>query len=133
MSSPSLPLGARLDFIAYVGQLAVPPIVLGATASAVVTGRRRPLISLVAGYLGVSALLGWDALRWERRADGRALPAWERLKRTMRVSLFNGLWLVAVPRALADLAFRGGPIRYVKMDHAVETKSDGALPMDRTR
>jgi hypothetical protein len=76
--------------------------------------------SIVAGYLGVSALLGWDSLRWEKREDGRALSSAERVKRTMRVSLFNGLWLAAVPRALADLAFRRGPIRYVKMDHRGE-------------
>jgi hypothetical protein len=35
----------------------------------------------------------------------------------VRVSIFNGLWLVVVPRALADLVFRRGPIRYTKMEH----------------
>ncbi len=118
VASPRLSVGARLDFVTYVGQLAVPPIVLGAAASSVITGRRRPLIAIVAGYLGVSALLGWDALRWESRAGGGPLATRERLKRAFRVSLFNGLWLVAVPRALADLAFRRGPIRYVRMEHS---------------
>jgi hypothetical protein len=82
-----------------------------------VTGRRRGLISIVVGYLGISAFLGWDALRWERRADGMPLRWGERLARSLRVSLFNGLWLVVVPRALVDLALRRGPIEYVKMDH----------------
>jgi 1,2-diacylglycerol 3-beta-glucosyltransferase len=117
VTSSQLSLGARLDFVAYVGQLAVPAVVLGAATAAVVTGRRRSLLSIVAGYLGVSALLGWDALRWERRLDGRPLGAAERIWRSARVSLFNGLWLMVVPRALFDLAFRRGPIRYVKMDH----------------
>jgi 1,2-diacylglycerol 3-beta-glucosyltransferase len=117
VTSSELPIGARLDFVAYVGQLAVPPIVLGAAAGALVTGRRRGLIAMVVGYLGISGLLGWDALRWERRPDGRALAGGEKLRRALRVSVFNGLWLLVVPRALADLAFRRGPIRYVKMDH----------------
>ena len=74
VASPRLSVGARLDFVTYVGQLAVPPIVLGAAASSVITGRRRTLASIVAGYLGVSALLGWDALRWESGAGGRHSP-----------------------------------------------------------
>lgn len=117
VTSSDLPIGARLDFCAYVAQLAVPPVVLGAAAAAVVTGRRRSVLSIVAGYLGISALLGWDSLRWEKRPDGQPLGSGERLRRGLRVSLFNGLWLLVVPRALADLALRHGPIRYVKMDH----------------
>jgi hypothetical protein len=83
----------------------------------VATGRRRSLLSIVAGYLGISALLGWDALRWERRSDGMTLEARERFWRALRISLFNGLWLLVVPKALLDLALRRGPIQYVKMDH----------------
>jgi len=128
VASPRLSAGARLDFVTYVGQLAVPPIILGAAASAAVTGRRRALASILGGYLGTSALLGWDALRWESHADGGALTASERLRRTLRVSLFGGVWIVAVPRALAALAFRRGPIPYVKMDHrgASNAESDPA-------
>ena len=117
IASSELSVGARLDFAVYAGQLAVPPVVLGTAAVSIVNGRRRSLLSIVAGYLGISALLGWDALRWERRSDGRPLGFDERLRRTVRVSLFNGLWLLVVPRALADVAFRRGPIRYVKMQH----------------
>jgi 1,2-diacylglycerol 3-beta-glucosyltransferase len=117
IGSRRLTAGARLDFITYVGQLAVPPIVLGAAASAALTGRSRTLASLIGGYASAGALLGWDALRWETRPDGRPLCIPERLGRTVRVSIFNGLWLAAVPRALADLAFRRGPMRYTKMEH----------------
>ena len=82
---------------------------------------------MVAGYMGISALLGWDALRWARRADGTAIGGSERFFRALRVSLFNGLWLFVVPRALLDLGLRRGPIRYVKMDHAgAGDPSDGA-------
>jgi len=115
--SSKLPLAARLDFAAYVGQLAVPIVVVGAATSAAVTGRKRSLVSILAGYLGISALLGWDALRWERRTDGSSLGTMERLARTLRVTVFNAFWLAVVPRALLNLAFRRGPIRYVKMEH----------------
>ncbi len=117
ITSGRLSVAARLDFVAYVGQLAVPVVVAGAAVSAAVTGRRRGLVSIVAGYLGVSALLGWDALRWERGRDGGPLGWGERARRTVRVSLFNSLWLLVVPRALADLVFRRGPIHYTKMEH----------------
>jgi 1,2-diacylglycerol 3-beta-glucosyltransferase len=117
MTSGRLSVAARLDFVAYVGQLAVPVVAAGAAASAAVTGRRRSLFFILAGYLGVSGLLGWDSLRWERGLDGRPLDRGERARRTVRVSLFNGLWLLVVPRALVDLAFRRGPIRYTKMEH----------------
>jgi 1,2-diacylglycerol 3-beta-glucosyltransferase len=117
MTSGRLTVAARLDFVAYVGQLAVPVVVAGAAVSAAVTGRRRSLVSIIAGYLGVSALLGWDSLRWERGLDGSPLGWGERARRTVRVSVFNGLWLLVVPRALVDLAFRRGPIRYTKMVH----------------
>ena len=117
VTSSKLPVAARLDFVTYVSQLAVPPVVLGAAAAAVVTGRRRGVLSIAAGYLGISAVLGWDALRWERRPDGRLLGAGERLGRAVRVALFNSLWLLVVPRALIDLGLRRGPIRYIKMEH----------------
>jgi hypothetical protein len=117
MTSGRLTVAARLDFVAYVGQLAVPVVVAGAAVSAAITGRRRGLISIIAGYLGVSVLLGWDSLRWERGLDGSPLGCGARARRSARVSLFNGLWLLVVPRALVDLAFRRGPIRYTKMEH----------------
>ena len=121
ISSRRLSVTSRLDFAIYVGQMAVPTVVAGAAASVAVTGRKRPLIAIIAGYLGVSAVLGWDSLRWERRPDGRPLGNGERLCRAFRVSLFNGLWLLVVPRALLNLGTRCGPIRYEKMEH------DGAL------
>ncbi len=117
VTSRQLSIGARLDFAAYVGQLAVPAVVMGAAAAALITGRRRGLVSMLAGYLGISAFLGWDALRWEERPGGEPLSPAARISRSARISFFNGLWLLVVPRALANLAVRRGPVRYVKMDH----------------
>jgi glycosyltransferase involved in cell wall biosynthesis len=117
VTSPKLSVAERLDFVAYAGQLAVPAVVFGAAAAAAATGRRRGLVSIVAGYLGVSAFLGWDALRWEKSSDGGPLATPERLRRAARVSLFNGLWLLVVPTALLDVVIRRGPVRYVKMEH----------------
>ena len=81
------------------------------------TGRRRALLALLAGYLGVGAGLGWDALRWESRPEGGALGGGERARRSLRVALFNAFWLAVVPRALLNMALRGGPVRYEKMAH----------------
>ncbi len=131
VTSGRLPVGARLDFVAYVGQLAVPVVVAGAAVSAAISGRRRGFVSIVAGYLGVSALLGWDALRWDRGRDGGRLGYAERARRVLRVSVFNGLWLLVVPRALADLAFRRGPIRYEKMEHDGVGDPAAAFEADR--
>jgi glycosyltransferase involved in cell wall biosynthesis len=117
LTSRRLSTAARLDFAAYTGQLVVPGVVMGAAAAAAVTGRRKGFLSIVVGYLGISAFLGWDSLRWQMAANGGPLGAAERLSRAARVSIFNGLWLLAVPRALLDLAFRRGSIRYVKMEH----------------
>ena len=117
LSSARLSAASRLDFVAYVGQLAVPAVVVGAAAATAVTGRKRSLVALLAAYLGISAGLGWDALRWETRPDGRALGGAERARRALRVSLFNALWLAVMPRALLNLALRGGPVRYEKMAH----------------
>ena len=117
--------------MAYVGQLAVPVVVLGATVSAATTGRRRGVLAILAAYLGVSGVLGWDALRWETGPDGGPLPARERAVRSMRVSLFNGLWLLVVPRALCDLAFRRGPMRYSKMEHTGSASPGPVAPSDQ--
>jgi len=110
-------LGARLDFATYAGQLAVPALGLGVAAAAVGAGRRGEVAALAGGYMAAGAVLAWDSLRWERDAEGQPLPAAVRARRTVRAALFNGIWLPAVPRALLNIALRGGPIRYVKMDH----------------
>ncbi len=126
MASRELSIGARLDFVTYVGQLAVPAVLLGAAVGAVVTGRRRSLFSMLVGYIGLSGLLGWDALRWENAADGRPLDHSERMGRALRVTIYNGLWILVVPRALFDLARRTGPIRFEKMAHGATS----SLPLD---
>jgi len=136
VASPKLSVAARLDFVAYAGQLAVPAVVIGSAAAAAATGRRRGLLSIIVGYLGISAFLGWDSLRWTKASNGDPLQAPERIRRAARVSLFNGLWLLVVPRALVDLAFRRGPIRYAKMEHhgagepaaAVRARAGGDVP-----
>jgi len=117
MASSKLSVGSKLDFAAYVGQLAVPAVGVGAAASAIATGRKRAPAAIFAGYMGVGAALGWDSLRWERHPDGSPLATGERARRAIRVALFNALWLPVVPVALLRLALRSGPVRYEKMEH----------------
>jgi 1,2-diacylglycerol 3-beta-glucosyltransferase len=114
LRSPHLSPGAKMDFCVYGAQLAVPPMALGVVVGEALRGRKAELATLLVGYFGASAILAWDSLRW---SEGGAPRTSERLTRTIRVSLFNGLWLAAVPRALASIAFKSGPIEYVKMAH----------------
>jgi 1,2-diacylglycerol 3-beta-glucosyltransferase len=114
LRSPRVSPAAKLDFAVYGAQLAVPPFALGVIAGTAARGRKRRLLVLAAGYFGASAILAWDALRWD---EGATPEAGERLRRTVGVSLFNGIWLAAVPRALLNIALSRGPVRYVKMVH----------------
>ena len=126
--SERLPLGARLDFAAYAGQLAVPPLILGALARAVMTGRARNAVVLTGSYAAVTAGLGFDALRWETRPDGSQLALSERAMRAARLALFGAVWLAAVPAAMWRLATRRGPVGYDKMAHAGNTGDRAPSP-----
>ncbi len=122
LRSRRLSTAAKVDFAMYVGQLAAPPVILGAIAGAAGTGasgagRWTRVGVLLGGYAGVAAGLGFDALRWETRPDGRALPATERWLRAGRLALFAGVWLAAVPAAMWRLAMRRGVVTYDKMAH----------------
>jgi len=131
VSSRRLSVRSRLDFAAYVGQLAVPTVVVGAAAAAAAAGgRRRPLVAVLGGYLGVSAALGWDSLRWSHDGEGMPPVGRARLWRALRVALFSGLWLLAVPGALLRLVV-GGRVRYHKMEHG--NSDDSSSRGGRTR
>ena len=86
---------ARAEFAIYVGQLAVPGVVLGAAVGTV--RHRRP-----------SALLG-IAATW-----GLALAI---VGRSPLAAAASAVWIAAVPAASLRLAFRRGPVRYAKMEH----------------
>lgn len=117
LRSRSLSRRARLDFAAYAGQLAIPTVIVGALAGAAVRGRPGPALILLAAYLGAGGALAWDGLRWESDAEGEGLTPAVRARRAVRVALFNGIWLVAVPGALWRLGTRQGRVGYAKMDH----------------
>jgi hypothetical protein len=110
-------VGARatLDFVAYVGQLLAPPLLLGALAGALAGGRRALAFVLVALYAGAASGLAWDALRWETLPGGGPMRPRERAARAVRAAVFGCVWLAAVPAALWRLATRCGPVAYDKM------------------
>jgi glycosyl transferase family 2 len=117
LRSERLPLGARLDFAAYAGQLTIPPFILGALTRALLTGRARAAALLLGSYAAVTAGLGFDALRWETHPDGSPLTVRQRAERAGRLALFGAIWLGAVPAALWRLATRRGVVTYDKMVH----------------
>jgi hypothetical protein len=117
LSSLALRPSARLDFALYAGQLAIPSVILGSLAGALVRRRPGPAAALVGAYLAAGGALAWDGLRWETTADGGPLPPGERAIRSGRVALFNGIWLGAIPAALWRLATRRGRVGYERMTH----------------
>ena len=87
----------------------------------IVGSLRRGRLDVASALLGTYALLGgilsFDSLRWERTASGDRLATSQRLVRALRLSLFNGIWLGAVPGALLRMALRRGSVGYDKMPH----------------
>jgi 1,2-diacylglycerol 3-beta-glucosyltransferase len=112
--SPALPPRARLDFVVYACQLALPPLLLGAALAGV--ARRRPLVplTLVAGYAAGGVALSYSALRAGGRADDSTRPM---VRRAIAVTLFGATWLVVVPAAFVRLAVRRGPAVHARTPH----------------
>ncbi|MDP9481649.1 MAG: glycosyltransferase family 2 protein, partial [Chloroflexota bacterium] len=117
LNSPALGSSARLDFALYAGQLAIPSVILGSLAGALVRRSPGPAGALLGAYLATGGALAWDSLRWEADSRGTPLPPSERAARSVRVALFNGIWLGAIPAALWRLATRRGRVSYEKMTH----------------
>ncbi len=115
--SPALSLYARLDFAAYAGQLVIAPLILGSVGGALIRRRPVPAAILLGTYLAAGSVLAWDGLRWESGPEGAPLAARSRLRRALRVGLFNAVWLGAIPGAMWRLATRRGSVGYEKMPH----------------
>ena len=100
LASPHLRPAAKLDFAAYAGQVAVPPVILGALAGAVLRGRPGPAVALVGHVSRDRRRPGLGSLRWEiGNPTGSPLAPMERGRRALRVGLFDAIWLVAIPGA----------------------------------
>jgi hypothetical protein len=117
LGSPWVTPRAKLDFAAYIGQLALPPVILGAVVRAWRTGRGRGARAILGAYALVAAGLTYDALRWETDSGGAPLLRTVRLRRALRAAAFGCMWLAAVPAAMWRLAMREGPVAYDKMEH----------------
>jgi len=117
LRSDRLSTAAKADFALYVAQLAAPPVIAGTLVGGVVGARWNLAVRLLGLYAGTAAALGFDALRWERGADGQPLRVEERAFRAVRLAAFGCVWLAAVPAALWRLATHRGAITYHKMAH----------------
>lgn len=130
--SERLSPGAKLDFAGYVAQLGAPPLMIGALAGALATGRNRAALALLTAYGSAATGLAFDALRWETRLDGWPLSISERLGRSLRLALFGVVWLAAVPAALLRVGARQGPVIYDKMAHHGEGEPVESRPTVET-
>jgi 1,2-diacylglycerol 3-beta-glucosyltransferase len=128
LASGRLPPTARADFALYVGQLAAPPILIGALAGGLRRGRPGAGLALLGMYMGTGIGLAWDALRWETDESGARLAPAERGWRAIRAALFGGIWLAAVPSALWRVGTRRGRLRYEKMMHGEQPTARPARP-----
>lgn len=117
LRSRRLPVGARLDFLAYAGQLAAPPLAVGALAGSVARADPRPVLAFATIYGLGGGVLAWDALRWEVAGVDQPLKGSERAARAVRAAVFGSIWLAAVPAAMWRLATRRGRVHYDKMPH----------------
>ena len=130
VTSPLLSRRARLDFVAYAGQLAIAPFLAGAIGIAGLNGRPAASAILIAGYLGAAGLLAWVGLGREAVIDGVSLHLAERARGAIRGSLFAFIWLAAIPGALVRLALRRGPLTFAKTSHG-EALSAGPAFVER--
>ena len=117
--SPLLPLRAKLDFAAYVGQLVAAPLILGTFAAAARTGQVLASATFIGGYLAAGGLLAWVGLGREASLDGAALSPARRFASATQAALFSALWLAAITGAFVRLIVRRGPLTFAKTVHAV--------------
>ena len=117
LRAPCVSPTAKAEFAGYLGQLALPPVIVGALLRSWRTGHGATARLLIGAYVAVGAGLAFDALRWETDGGGAPLLQTERLRRGLRAAAFGAVWLAAVPAALWRLAMREGPVAYEKMEH----------------
>jgi 1,2-diacylglycerol 3-beta-glucosyltransferase len=100
----SLPIGRKLDFLAFVGEFVIPPLFVASVVVGLVTiALPRPAdwtvpVSLFIGYGAGTFLLALAGLA----ADG--VRSWPLLGRATRGSLFLSHWLLVVPAAIIVIA-----------------------------
>jgi 1,2-diacylglycerol 3-beta-glucosyltransferase len=110
----ALPIGRKLDFLAWLAEFLVPPLFVASFVAALVTIiLPQPADWTVPASLAVSYGIGTFFLALAGlAADGvRGLAL---LGRSLRGTLFLGHWLLVVPAALLKIAFGSGRITYVK-------------------
>ena len=110
----SLPIGRKVDFLAFVGEFVIPPLFVTTVVAGLVTiPLPRPAdwtvpVSLFAGYGIGTFLLALAGLA------GDGVRGWTLLGRATRGSLFLSHWLLVVPAALLIITFGRRTTRFAK-------------------
>ena len=121
------PGAARLELAVYAGQLALPPLVLGAACRGLARGSVGPAAVLLGAYVGVGSVMAWAAIaRLQERA-----PRVTRLVRAVTVAAFSTHWLVALPVGLVHIAVGPKTVTFARTTDRL-TPRDGDLLGHRT-
>lgn len=110
----ALPIGRKLDFLAWWSEFLVPPLFVASVLTALLTiALPQPADWTVPASLAVGYGIGTFFLAVAGlAADGER--GWRLVGRSLRGTLFLTHWLLVVPAALVKIAFGSGRITYVK-------------------
>jgi hypothetical protein len=117
------PAAARLELALYAGQLALPPLVLGAAGRGMARGSLGPAAVLLGAYVGVGSLVAWAAIGRLQEPAPRA----RMLVRAVAVGVFSTHWLVALPIGLVHIAVGPTTVTFARTTDRL-TPRDGDLP-----
>lgn len=141
MTSKRLSRAAKVDFVLYALQLALPSVILGGLFGALFGAPRKRFpgvaLSIVVAYGLLQVMLAWSGLADE--------PHWRpgqpyvrrppspvrRGIRSLRAALFAVIWIGTIPRAAVLIATRRGGLSFAKTVHLDSTFE--AAPPIRTR
>lgn len=120
----TLPIGRKLDFLAWLSEFLVPPLFVASSVAALAT---IPLPGAADWTVPVSLAVGYGVGTFFLALAGLAADGERGVRlvgRSLRGTLFLAHWLVVVTVALVKIAFGSGRITYVKTPRLGHDEAD---------
>ena len=114
VARPGLPIGRKLDFLAFIGEFLIPPLFVAAILASVVT---IPLPRTADWTVPASLFVGYGLGTLLLAVGGLAahgVRGWALIGRAARGSLFLSHWLLVVPAALLRIAVAAPTTTFVR-------------------